>query len=573
MKAYDRSIKIAVDKLTGELLNADEVFKNRPEGFEYRKEFARDKLDPHCLECDQRLIISTSLYDRIHFRHEPNSGDCLLKNPEISPGEIQLICDVLKAKESPRHKFLKNKIGNSLKEVEGIDSKSISIDSNFIVRGPEKRRPDVYCRYEEKEVVFEIQLSDLSLRYILSRYDFYKEHGIYLIWILDNFNIHGQSQMERDLKYLSDHQNFFKLDEENDQFKLICDYKVPYLTSELDVHSKWQSNSVSLGDLTFDPSLYQAFFNDFARAKQTAEQESYRRREEQRRAETEARQRAAEESALRRVNSIVFEIRRIKTNHVQVYTAVTALIDELTGNEKTVLNSLLKLNELGSTGKTKLNQLIAKATPDDYGFFDFLLKCEAIDLDVNLTDTDGTTSFQEVRRNQNTHRNSITRELFRRGYKLTDSDIAFMTKAATSNGKLLREMQVFKFLDQLKDRNLVDGIIEHDSLVLTIESAKRGEIVGFNYRPDEWVALANNAIEHYPKYWEYIESAFKYYGIWNKIVSSDRKGTFRKKLQQFYQDMPDQAFDFDDILRDLYPEFQSDQSGSITSTLSQGPTP
>jgi competence CoiA-like predicted nuclease len=569
MKAYDRSIKIAIDKLSGDLLNADEIFKNRPEGFEYRKEFARDKLDPHCLECDQRLIIATSLYDRIHFRHEPNSGDCLLKNIQISPGEIQLICDALKAKESPRHKFLKNKIGSSLKSVDGIDSTSISIDSNFIVRGSEKRRPDVYCRYEEKEIVFEIQLSDLSLRYILSRYDFYKEHGIYLIWILDNFDIHGQSQMERDLKYLSDHQNFFKLDEANDQFRLICDYKLPYLTYELAVHSKWQSNSISLDQLTFDPSLYQVFFNDFGKAKLTVEQESNRRKEEQRRAEIEAKQRDAEEKTLRRVNSIVSEIRRLKTNHVQVYTTVIALVDELTENEKVVLNSLLKLNELGSSGKTKLNQWISKATLDDYGFFDFLLKCEAIDLDVNLADSDGTTSFQETRRNQNAHRNSITRDLFRRGYKMTESDTAFMATTVSFNNKLSREMLVFRFLDQLKNRNLVDGIIEHESLILTIESAKRGEIVGFNYRSDEWVALANNAIEHYPKHWEYIENAFKYFGIWDKITSADRKGTFRKKLNQFYQEMPDQAFDFDHILRDLFPEFQSDKSVDGQSNASK----
>jgi competence CoiA-like predicted nuclease len=560
MKAYDRSIKVAVDKLTGELLDADEYFKSRSDGFEYRKEFARDKIAPHCLECDQRLVISTSLYDRIHFRHEPNSDDCLLKNTDISPGEMQLICETLKAKESPRHRFLKTKIGNSLKSVDGVDLTSLSVDSNFIIRESGRRRPDVFCRYEGKEIVFEIQLSDLSLRYILSRYDFYREHGIYLIWILDNFNIHGQSQMERDLKYLSDHQNFFKLDETSDQFKLICNYKLPYLAADLGVHSKWQSRSVSLDQLTFDPTSFQVFFNDFGKARQTVEQESYRRKEEQRRAETEARQRAAEERVLKRASFIVSEIRRLKTNHVQTYASVAARIDELTAGEKAVLNSLLKLSELGNSGKTKLNQLIAKATLDDYGFFDFLLKCDAIDIDVNQTDTDGTTSFQEIRRNKNTHRNTITRELFRRGYKLTDSDILFMSTSATTNDKLSREMEVFKFLDQLKDRNLVDGVIEHESLVLTVESAKRGQIVGFNYRPDEWVALANNAIEHYPKYWEYIESAFKYFGIWNKIISSDRKGTFQKKLQQFYQNMPEQAFDFDNILRDLYPEFQSEKS-------------
>jgi hypothetical protein len=38
----------------------------------------------------------------------------------------------------------------------------------FLTQGKDgKRNPDVYCKFQDKELVFEIQLSDLSLAYIL----------------------------------------------------------------------------------------------------------------------------------------------------------------------------------------------------------------------------------------------------------------------------------------------------------------------------------------------------------------------------------------------------------------------
>ena len=69
---------------------------------------------------------------------------------------------------------------------------TVIIDNKFIIKENGKRKPDVYCKFQDKELVFEIQLSDLSLNYILNRYEFYRRNGIYLIWILDKFDIHNQ---------------------------------------------------------------------------------------------------------------------------------------------------------------------------------------------------------------------------------------------------------------------------------------------------------------------------------------------------------------------------------------------
>ena len=122
---------------------------------------------------------------------------------------------------------------------------------------------DVYCKYLDKELVFEIQLSDLSLRYIYDRHDFYKRKRIFLIWILDDFDVHGQRQMERDIKYLRDYQNFFKLDEESEPFRLLCTYKYPFLTDDNKLLSKWIEKSVNLQQLKFSVESCQVYYFDY----------------------------------------------------------------------------------------------------------------------------------------------------------------------------------------------------------------------------------------------------------------------------------------------------------------------
>src|SRR5690606_663893 len=132
----------------------------------------------------------------------------------------------------------------------------------------------VYCRYFEKEVVFEIQLSQLSLGYILRRHSFYRKHGIYLFWILDIDNPGVQSQMERDIKYLSHHQNLFSLNETSDDpLKFTCAFKAPYIHDNDSVRDKWLRKSIELHEFTFDNDLTQAYYFNYKLARQRKEEE------------------------------------------------------------------------------------------------------------------------------------------------------------------------------------------------------------------------------------------------------------------------------------------------------------
>jgi hypothetical protein len=100
----------------------------------------------------------------------------------------------------------------------------------------------------------------------------------------------------------------------------------------------------------------------------------------------------------------------------------------------------------------------------------------------------------------------------------------------------------------------VESVFKHSKLLFIIESARRQEIIGFNYKRNEWVAFANNAIQYHSEYWEYIESAFRRFGLWDILTKSDKKGTFVRKLKTFYSEKPQQKYDFGEVFKELYPE-------------------
>ena len=52
MGRYERSIKIAFDKVSGEILDADKVFDKKKDAFEIRRLFHEGKLNLSCCSCE-----------------------------------------------------------------------------------------------------------------------------------------------------------------------------------------------------------------------------------------------------------------------------------------------------------------------------------------------------------------------------------------------------------------------------------------------------------------------------------------------------------------------------------------
>lgn len=556
MGRYDRSIKIAFDKTSGEILDADEIFDITKDAFQIRKKYHEKNLMLSCCECEQDLMVSGSKYDRLHFKHKPGHDYCTLADGKLTPQEHERYTEILKSKESDRHKELKNKIGELLRSVPNIDIDSISIDNKFIVKENGKRKPDVYCKFHDKEIVFEIQLSDLSLGYILSRYEFYKSHGMYLIWILDNFDIHNQGTLERDIKYLTRHENFFKLDEDSETFKLECEYKFPFLTDDNRLLTKWLKKSVSLNELKFDSEVFQAFFYDFGDNKTKAETLQKQKAEEIKESERKKVEQKRLENAERKANDLIAKIADFRKREVLIFDAISNDIREMNDFEIKTLNRKLSLKGKITNGKPPLIKWIDEAKKYDASFLEFILTTKEIELDINTIDNIGRTPLQAIFQNDAIYKTLPILALFQAGYKLTKNDSLTLTELMEQQRITDTDFHILKIYNDLTNRDLVPVAYRFSKLLFIIESARQDKLITFNFTGNKWVSFANNAIQYYSEYWEYIELAFKRFGLWDKLIQLDTKATFQKKVEQFYSDMPEQKYDFDEVFKDLYPEFE-----------------
>lgn len=549
MNRFERSIKLAFDKKSGEILDADELFSGTKESFKIRKQYNENILTLSCCECQQDLIISGSKFDRLHFKHKPGHSFCILSEGQLSPKEQDIFTRILKNKESQRHIELKSKIGNLLRDVEGVDIESIAIDNKFILRNGEKRRPDVFCNYKGHDIVFEIQLSDLSLSYILSRYEFYKKNKIFLIWILDDFDIHNQDTLEKDIKYLTEYENFFKLDESSNTLKLICEYKYPFLTNDNRLLKKWLKKPVSLSQLKYDTNVYQVFYYNYGNNKSKIEKRKDLREAELRENELKKKKKRKINKAKDKAHNIIIDIKQLRKKKHSSYARIKTQIDRLTSFELKILNKILGLKEMD----TPIIKWIKSAQSEDYQFLEFLICCEKIEKDLNETTSDGSTAFQFLLDNDELRideRKLLLKKIIEHGYELKHNDLSKLKQVIDN----YEEIFLFEQSSRLTNKRLTPKVFEYSKLIFIMESAKRNELIGYKYQNNIWIQLANTAIEYYKEYWDYIESAFKYYQIWDKVEKADTTGKFRKKVQKYYLTMPAQNYELDELIKELYPE-------------------
>jgi len=545
MKKSERLISLARDKITQNLLDANVIFEiNRTVGSEIRRLISEKKIIPICVECEQSLALSKSIYDRHFFKHLPKHSYCLLSDNSLTPKQQNEYIEITKINESDRHKHLKNRIGNLISTVEGVDKNSVAIDNKFIFRNGGKRKPDVYCKFLDYEVVFEIQLSKLPLWYIRKRHQFYKENNIYLIWILDNFDVKSQGSFELDIKYLNTYHNFFKLDESAVSLRLLCEYKDVYIEDFI-VKNKWKQKSIELNELSFDSKQIQAFYYNFPvnlAKKETELIQLLRKKEDD---EWNAFQIKEEEERKIKIEKIIQQIKNEKSKKFSSYRLVENKINELSYLEIKELN-----NNLGFKNRKKspIIKWIRETNEYNYTFLFFILQNKNIYVNINQSDSIEETVFLELYKNEKIpSQHYICKLFFEIGYQLQKKDIEYINLHSKNNN-----FESCKIWDRVKNRKLIQKVYEKDTFLFILESAKHKQIIGSKLA--NWITFGNNAIQFYSQYWEYIELAFKKYGIWDLIIEQDRRKTFHSKLEKLYQNFPKQEYDVDTVVKDLYPE-------------------
>lgn len=549
---YERAINVAYDRISEELLDAVEIFRGAKNAFEIRRQYHAREIDLFCYECEQGLGVSTSKYDRLFFKHHPNSDTCILKDGKLTPEESEQFDAIYKSKESDRHKYLKNKIAELLRNTPGVEPKSVIADKKYLSDGSSKRRPDVFGIYQGKQLVFEIQLSNLPLKYILDRYNFYKGKGIYLIWVLDNFDVQAQSQMVRDIKYLSDHQNFFKLDETTSDLKLICTYKKPFINERNKLISPWRSQPVPLADIKFDQSVYQIYYYNYDQAL-VSEQ---KRLEQILLNQEAAAEKAAQEELLGEANETANDFIYRMADHRKrrlLFYRFPHYLDQLDELALEQLRLKLDFAHKLKNDQPLFHHYLLTAGKNEYDFLDFLAGENRLGIDINQVSASGGTAFQAIQQNPATksYRSGLVRTLLKRGYifKVGDRESFFEGKNEPEHEG---EFLIYELSAKCPFTDLVDPIFYHSNVFFTLSSLQQGRIIHFKLKG--WKNIAINAVQNYKQHWPYVELAMKKYGIWDLVIADDQKGTFLRKLEAFYAQAPEPDHTLSEVIRICYPE-------------------
>lgn len=548
-----RTIKVVRDKDTGEVFEVNGLLGTQKQAFHLRNDIAIGSRSFVCCECEQDLKIAPSIHDRLYFSHYPNSNYCFLKKDQTEGLSDYDLIQYLTLKESPRHKYLKNKIGESLKSVDGVGVDSIQIDNKFIFNGSERRKPDVYCVYKGHELVFEIQLSPLSLVYINERHSFYKSKNIFLMWVLDGDVERFRKQLMRDLKWLNTHQNLFQLNEESASLSFHCEYKQPFINSNNEIWDKWVTKVVGLEDLIFNRITQELYHFDYNKEQKKKEDQlkALMLAEDLKRKELE------KEDREKTIDDLIRRIEGRKSSGKNFYY-LQEKINGLSIESVNLLNTRLRFENRYRKGLPIVNYYIRHykdyGHSKDHSFLRFLLSAENIRLSINDQDQDGRGCLQELYENR-TIRGQLWYLLplpFIRGYKLTEFDKHYFLNSPTEVRDPEIEFLKLKYYESAPDGDAIALIRSKLTYLTFVESAVQGKIIGSGLK--NWVQYMMGIMSNYRGYWCYTKKALHYNGVWDHIARTDKRGTFQRKISEFKLEAQEPDITISQVLMCLYPE-------------------
>jgi competence CoiA-like predicted nuclease len=529
-------IKYAYDGETGEMYDSDILFETAKKSAEARNKYGLRLIKPFCCECDQPLGITMNRLGHGFFKHHPNHSYCILSQENLSITETTEYNN--KAKESHRHKYLKNRIGDLLKQIIDIDANSVFIDEFFINDNEEKRKPDVYCVYKGYPLAFEIQLSSLSNGEILSRKEFYKRNKIYLIWILDEFNTHNQRMLDKDIKYLNEYQNVFQLNEKAATFELNCHYKKPFLHYDGEIRCRWENKNLSLNELHFDGD-YNVYYFDYQsedrKLNDIVEETRLRREEDEKRGR-----------AMTKIEPIIRDIRYCHNYNVQNYNKINNDLKSLNEYEVEVFRDVFQ-----SENKkfVNLTDLLDNASELESAYYQFVVSSPEVGIDFGQFKEK--TILMSILGNEKL-RISVIIGLFQNGYILSEKEKSFIKETKPTKG-IYNYIQLYCLIywfNKLEHKCLISTVCTYHRQLFTVLSAIEGRIYGLGF--NNMVSVANNAIEHYKSCWGIIEMAFrKNANVWNTIIKAT---SFAKKYTNFDFNQITLDQNFEALCRDLFPE-------------------
>lgn len=192
-----RSILEIFDTKEGDIIEAESFFQ-RPEHelIRWRRIFEESILAGEhrfiCTNCRQDVKISGRKYERgqvAFFSHLHDSDYCEIKTTTgLSKEQIEARKYGLIA-ESDRHKKLKKQIYEALNgyvsHKKGVTEVSEEKRINSNLPYMNWRKPDVIAKYNNQNIVFELQLSTTFVSVVVQRDIFYRLNDYFIIWVFN----------------------------------------------------------------------------------------------------------------------------------------------------------------------------------------------------------------------------------------------------------------------------------------------------------------------------------------------------------------------------------------------------
>lgn len=274
------TIESVLDIDNGKEINSSTFFSQSTNSiFEFRylleQAIQEDKPKFVCYFCKQKIKIRGGGETKkvFHFAHLKDSDDCHIKTSnKYSKEEIERI-KYNGAKESLLHLELKSFIYKCLLTNKYYDKGVAEVNLEKVIKSDritkEWKKPDVSAIFENKKIVFELQLSTTFLSVIASRQSFYRNNNIFILWVFNSFETSEDKRKftQSDVFY-SNNRNGFVLNKEamnhsilkNDLY-LFCIYEKP-IRQKNEIIFEWQEQLISLNDLKYDNINFRIYFFD-----------------------------------------------------------------------------------------------------------------------------------------------------------------------------------------------------------------------------------------------------------------------------------------------------------------------
>lgn len=553
----NRVITYIFDTIEEKIVDVDHFIDSKSVGFNLRRDYNIEPSRFKCIMCEQVLISAYSSNDNIYFRHGPNSDYCILREKGLTDEIFEGYLQMAYARESLRHKKLKLKIGESLKLESLVDVSTIDIDSKFISgKNGHKRRPDVYCDYNGKRIAFEIQLSYLPLHYIQHREKFYKENGIYLIWIIDlNISPKHLDSFQRDIKYIWEHQNLFMVNEfVGSGLQLDCNFKKPFIFENNAVHVKWIKKKIGLADLLFDESIYACFFFDFKNAKKNIEQQLSTIIETIK-TETEEKEAYKKKELIKgTIKEFLLKFKFYKERDYNFYTLAQA-VKNLELEYVKELNHEINLISRHYKGVplilVYIRDYVKKNKDTKMTIVEFLFSSDNIQIEINVKDRNGDGVIQYLYRNASLKNDlyKIKQFLFVRNYKLLPNDKTFLIQQDSKNG--LRDYLELSYYSKCYSMDEIKIVKNMLAFLLFVESAINKQITGSKLT--NWVQYCVPIMNNYRSYWKFIKLVLDKTFLGEELKYIDKKGTIQRKIKELNLKEIECDSETSNVLLKIYP--------------------